>query len=96
MIYTVTFHRADNYGALLQAYALQDFLLKSNYNTEILNYDNKNVSGAYKLFTKFTLNPLKLCYHCASDIINLNKKSIRKSSTRPYEFYNDYWERINS
>lgn len=84
MIYTVTFHRADNYGALLQAYALQEFLLKSNYNTEILNYDNKNVSSAYKLFTKFTLNPLKLCYHCASDIMNLNKKSIRIKKFQEY------------
>lgn len=48
-VYTITFHNADNYGAVLQAYALQKAISKK-YRTEILNYDNKSISDSYKLF----------------------------------------------
>lgn len=37
-IATITFHWATNYGAVLQAYALQQHLLESNYQAEIINY----------------------------------------------------------
>ena len=37
-IATITFHWAKNYGAVLQAYALQKYLIKSGFNTEIINY----------------------------------------------------------
>lgn len=33
---TITFHWANNYGAVLQSYALQQFLVKSGYDTEIM------------------------------------------------------------
>ena len=39
---TVTFHLANNYGAVLQAYALQK-IISQRYDTEILNYDNKYI-----------------------------------------------------
>lgn len=35
---TITFHWATNFGAVLQAYALQRFLLNEGYDTEIINY----------------------------------------------------------
>lgn len=35
---TITFHWATNYGAVLQAYALQMFLKQSGFETEIINY----------------------------------------------------------
>lgn len=35
---TITFHWVTNYGAVLQAYALQKFLLKNGYETEVINY----------------------------------------------------------
>lgn len=38
MIGTLTFHWATNYGAVLQAYALQKFLNENGYDTEIINY----------------------------------------------------------
>lgn len=37
-IATITFHWATNYGAVLQAYALQKYLISNDYNTEIINY----------------------------------------------------------
>ena len=35
---TITFHWANNYGAVLQAYALQQFLKNEGYDTEIIDY----------------------------------------------------------
>jgi hypothetical protein len=35
---TITFHWATNYGAVLQAYALQHFLKQKQFETEIINY----------------------------------------------------------
>ncbi len=37
-IATITFHWCNNYGAVLQAYALQQFLLSNGFDTEIINY----------------------------------------------------------
>lgn len=37
-IATITFHWAKNYGAVLQAFALQRFLKKLGYDTEIIDY----------------------------------------------------------
>ena len=35
---SITFHWANNYGAVLQAYALQQFLKNNGYDTEIIDY----------------------------------------------------------
>ena len=45
---TITFHRADNYGAVLQAYALQQALLAMGADTEIIDYDAPYISSGYK------------------------------------------------
>ena len=45
---TITFHRADNYGAVLQAYALQQALLNLGVDTEIIDYDCKAISDWYQ------------------------------------------------
>lgn len=38
MIYTATFHHAHNYGAMLQAYGLQNALLRIGYDNRIIDY----------------------------------------------------------
>ena len=37
----VTFHWATNYGAILQAYALQNYLKKNGHEVFIINYRPK-------------------------------------------------------
>lgn len=49
----LTFQFADNYGALLQAYALKQYLSKNGDQVEIINYANKKLSRAYDI------NPFK-------------------------------------
>lgn len=37
----LTFHNVYNYGAVLQAYALQEYLISKGFNIEIINYTRK-------------------------------------------------------
>ncbi len=49
---TITFHWATNYGAVLQSYSLQQFLMKNNYETEIINYIPQNRARRLNRFQK--------------------------------------------
>ena len=46
----LTFHNANNYGAVLQAYALQQKLIENNVDTKIIDYRLKEIDEEYKLF----------------------------------------------
>lgn len=48
----LTFHRASNYGAVLQTYALNKFLNNNNVNSEIVDYRDNRVDNEYKLFRR--------------------------------------------
>lgn len=43
----LTFHCADNYGAMLQAYALINFLRKKNVDAEIIRYEPPFMTGRH-------------------------------------------------
>lgn len=49
----ITFHTADNYGAVYQSYALQNFI-ENNFNAkvEIINFCTNEHINAYKIFRK--------------------------------------------
>lgn len=64
-ISTITFHWVTNYGAVLQSYALQQYLLKLGYDTEIIDYIPLRVKGgqiAYNVRKRNT-NELKKEYN---------------------------------
>lgn len=46
----LTFHRAHNYGAMLQAYALYRVLSLKGHDVEFLSYRNERIESAYKLW----------------------------------------------
>lgn len=47
----LTFHRSENYGALLQAYALQQVLVdKYQYNLQIIDYVSRDTLQSYAIF----------------------------------------------
>ena len=43
----ITFHRAKNYGAVLQAYALQHTLKQLGSDCEIVDYKCENIDNGY-------------------------------------------------
>lgn len=56
----LTFHRAFSYGAVLQAYALQNFLRKNNIENEIIDYNCEYMVEHYqKIIRKTNGNRLK-------------------------------------
>ena len=47
----LTFHRAHNYGAVLQCYALQEYLRSLGYDVQIIDYRQKWTEEVYKIFS---------------------------------------------
>lgn len=45
----VTYHNAINYGAVFQAFALQQYLLDMGFDAYIINYRNSSIEEQYKL-----------------------------------------------
>ena len=45
----LTFHNAENYGAVLQAYALKEVLKSLGTKPRFVNYINKDILKDYKL-----------------------------------------------
>ena len=43
----LTFHRAHNYGAVLQCYALQQYLIQEGHDVYVIDYNNKQLWSYY-------------------------------------------------
>ena len=46
----LTYHFANNYGAVLQAYALQEFFKEKGYNVEFIDYRSEAVEDRHRIF----------------------------------------------
>ena len=100
---TITFHRAINYGAVLQAYALQKSILKLNVENELLDYKPNTIYNVYKLIRMDSLkNFIKSCIIFPffiykkkkfNDFIEKNmylSKEINKKELNTINFNNNY------
>lgn len=72
---TITTHMADNYGAVLQAFALSTYI-NSFCPCEIINYYPEYARSSYRLKTKIQ-NPKSFVYH-VYDSLYLNERRKRK------------------
>jgi hypothetical protein len=76
----VTIHNADNYGAVLQAYALKSFIEKQNEKIQvnIIDYNNQYITKEYRL-VRTGLTPFEILRSC-QDLLELNnrRKKIEK------------------
>ena len=61
-VYTQTWYRGNNYGSVLQAYALQHIIMDMGYESSILNYKPTKVD-LWKL--KFFVRNICGLHHCA-------------------------------
>ena len=48
----LTFHRAHNYGAVLQCYALQEILKRKGHDVQVIDYRQPWIEEFYKFFSK--------------------------------------------
>lgn len=79
----ITFHWASNYGAVLQAYALQQFLMKYGYQTEIIDYLPHRTILKQKI--KMLLKHDLVTYVKERNLKIFRKKELKLSSTK-------YWD----
>ena len=56
MVGTITYHRAINYGAVLQTYALQKVLDKLGIDNEVIDYRARHIEWVYKPFCMRKVN----------------------------------------
>ena len=48
----ITIHRINNYGALLQAYALNKYLSNKGFDVKTIDFRTQRVAESYKIFQK--------------------------------------------
>lgn len=72
----ITFHCSYNYGSMLQAYALQQYLKKQGYNTKIIDYILSSDFEQYKLFRNNLYRERKKSL--IADIVYFHKNLKRK------------------
>lgn len=65
----LTFHRAHNYGAVLQAYALKQCLLENGLQVFFINYQHPNIERAYRLFPRLSENSLRGYFRRCLDLM---------------------------
>lgn len=81
-IATITFHRSDNFGSVLQCYALGEKLCQLGYNQFVIDYRKKEVADAYQIIKKPTTRYLFL-----TDIYHLlHYPSLKKRQQRFEDF----------
>lgn len=84
----LTFHRAHNYGAVLQCYALQEVIKSLGHDVEIIDYRQQHIESIYR----FNLRKSKLIKNICS--VNFNaiydyiKEDIIKQYRRVLSFKN--------
>jgi len=77
----ITFHKANNYGAVLQAYALQQYLFKLGHDVEIIDYcPNNKVSSKTNLASK-------LMKYIKQPIKQLKARNTARANTGKFEFF---------
>lgn len=82
----ITFHWATNYGAILQAYALQKFLVNNGHEVYIINFKPKKFDFSfYKLVTsRAILNPIKYLSNWQKEKVFIRFRNKYLNSTLRY------------
>ena len=77
----LTFHRALNYGAVLQSYALQQVLKDLGYDACIIDYKQKHIEKIYKVFDfEYFLSLFCHPYALYLYLKNINNRKIRNGT----------------
>lgn len=82
---TVTYHDSNNFGAVLQAYALQKTLQKMGHQCRIVNYKNREITGS--LWIKPERGPRQFALN---SMVLLHYRKLRKRRLKFREFSYEY------
>lgn len=87
---TITYHRSDNFGSVLQAYALGETLRKLGYDQYVIDYRKQSVSELYRI-----LKPLDSPYNIVTDGYHLLHYGQLKRRKVRYEQFRQKWLRLS-
>ena len=77
---TITYHRSDNFGSVLQAYALGEKLRQMGYEQFVIDYRKAEVAKNYRI-----LQPLNSAFHLVTDCYCLLHYGALKRRKNRYE-----------
>lgn len=81
----LTFHRAYNYGAVLQCYALQQYLFSQGYDVEVIDYRQPWIDACFKPFSitmfRYNLHHPKLMYRY---VMSFRRRTVVLSERKKY------------
>lgn len=86
----LTFHRAENFGAVLQAYALQCYLASQGHDVEIIDYRCNAIEHQYKIFdfsiflNYNLIDALSLLKKCLFSLFDRLEKKIKYKKIRKH------------
>ncbi|MDD4608984.1 MAG: polysaccharide pyruvyl transferase family protein [Bacteroidaceae bacterium] len=83
----LTFHCAHNYGTVLQAYALQEFLKSQGHTVSILDYRPEYILHLYKVFTLKKKKNASWLVYFKSVVSRLLTLSIRKKRFKAFDTF---------
>ena len=88
---TITYHRSDNFGSVLQAYALGEKLRKLGYEQYIIDYRKPEVARLYRIF-----KPMNSPFNAVTNVYHgLHYGALRRRKKR-YEQFRQKWLRLSS
>lgn len=85
-----TFHRATNYGAVLQAYGLVSYLISQGYDAKIIDYKPRGMAKTFSFFHLQSFSPKRIMvflYVNFIRLLELPKKSKRRNMFWKYIHY---------
>lgn len=85
----LTFHRAHNYGAILQCYALQETLRSLDYDVQIIDYRQPYIEKTYQIFGgmglfRLLIHPFTLLYYLNTLSYHVKRKFYFSHFRRKY------------
>lgn len=85
----LTFHRAHNYGAVLQCYALQQILKIAGHDVYVIDYRQPTIEHSYKVWSIVEI--LKNLFHLKSVYVYFRTLKRRKRTQRFFEDFSFYF-----
>lgn len=76
----LTFHRAHNYGAVLQAYGLQEYIKQQGHDVSIIDYSPDYLTNSYRKFSIYnwlSKNPVRAAVKFLSELVLFSVRIIR-------------------
>lgn len=90
----LTFHSADNFGAVLQCYALQETLRELGNEVDVINYVNTKIGSDSKPmdFHKIVINK----YHWGNILRYIRQYPQRRANHKSFKPFRKKWLRVGS